>query len=500
MKPEDHINYEMSHLNELFMTKLMEQVASLDLRLSDMEEGGKVQARGTVGLESLRRDVQSLKNQFNSVNERSANMRLDRQVKIAAKRLFGIEKSSAQLLKLEKAKEKKAQKQRDEAARLILKQMTVKAPVAIICSAYPGGARDYGGEFVQRRAEAYQAAGLNPVVIEVANSTKVVKRHVVDRVDVLRINPAGLGKVMGLANIRKIAVHSVEKPVWSVIRSYLDKIPAIIWVHGFEARDWRELSFNFSEDDLKTLRPRLDQANKDRKETMGEVFTHPNVQVIFVSNYMKDVAEKFAAKQALRSHVIHNSVSSSDFPYRIKSAEARKHILWVRTFAAKNYANDISRDVILGLSQKPYFKDLSFSIYGAGRYFDEITKPLAGFDNVSITNKFLSRKELQSQHAAHGVKLVPTRWDSQGLTCGEAMHSGLVPLTSYVSGLREFVDKDCAILGNFDDAQSLIDGYDKLYNNPELYLRMSAAAADRSAKQCNQNHTLAKEIKLLKAS
>jgi len=339
---------------------------------------------------------------------------------------------------------------------------------------------------------------VSPVVLEISAGTKTLMRHKVQGVEVVRLNPAGLGKLLRLSTIKKFAIHSIEKPVWTIIKPYVDKTPAFVWVHGFEARRWQELSFNFSEEDLKTLRPRLDKANADRMETMQAVFTHPNVQTIFVSHYMKAVAEGFAGVAAPQSHVIHNSINPRDFPYTPKTPDARKHILWVRTFAAKNYANDISRDVILGLSKKPYFKDLSFSIFGAGRYFDEITAPLRDFENVSINNHFLNRQELQDQHSRHGVKLVPSRWDSQGLTCGEAMHSGLVPLTSFVTGLTEFVDEDCAILAPRDGVKELIDGYDRLFKEPSFYKKLSENAAARSSKQCHPKVTLKREIKLLK--
>lgn len=489
---------EIEYLDETTIDKILEQLTVIDQRLLQIETGKSQIARGTEAVDILRKDVGALKSELSRVNQRAANMRIDRQAKLIVQRVFKGPPRTA-VTKVAKAEPKsKADKARLQAAKVVTQNMTVKAQIALICGAYPGGMRDYGGEFIQRRAEAYLAAGLSIVVVEVSAGTKTLLRHNVHGVDVVRINPAGLGKLLRLSKIKKFALHSVEKPVWTLVKPYIDKASAVVWVHGFEARRWEELAFNFSEEDLKTLRPRLENANRDRMETMREVFTHPNVQTVFVSDYMRSVAEDFAGVPAPQSHVIHNSICAADFPYKSKTAEDRKHILWVRTFAAKNYANDISRDVILGLSEKPYFKELSFSIFGAGRYFDEITAPLRDFENVKITNRFLNREEMRTQHSLHGVKLVPSRWDSQGLTCGEAMHSGLVPLTSFVTGLKEFVDEDCAILAPRDGVQDLIEGYDRLYRNPDTFLKLSANAGLRSARQCSPKVTLKREIDILK--
>ena len=295
-----------------------------------------------------------------------------------------------------------------------------------------------------------------------------------------------------------IAIHSIEKPVWSTIKLFINQASILVFVHGFEARDWKLLKFNYSKNELKSLRSRLNQANTERRETMSEVFKNKNINVVFVSEFMKTVAQNFAKTKALNSHIIHNSISQKDFPYIVKSPEDRKKVLWVRSFSANNYSNDISRDVILQLSKKPYFSELKFSIYGNGRFFNECTDVLKKFDNIDINQKFINTEELRELHSQHGIMLVPTRWDSQGLTCGEAMSSGLVPLTTNTAAIPEFTDNSCAVLAPFDDVSELVKGFDYIFNNPNSYLKMSKKAAKRSQSQCGVSQTLNKEILLIK--
>ena len=486
-------------VNDLIVERLIDQLTMLDERLTAIETGQTPTSAKTLGgPQTLNEELMAMKLELQRVNARAASMRFDRQIKLIFTRIFRLKSKETKLQEKREAAKITRDEMQAKMAENILTDMTIESDIILFCSSYPGGARDYGGEFIQKRAEAYITAGLKLVVVEVSAATDEVKRHHVNTVDVLRMNISGMKKLLRLSNFKVMIAHSIEKPLWSVIKERADVCPLYVWVHGFEARDWKELSFNFTDKELTTLRPRLDQANHDRRATMNEVFSHPNTHVIFVSNYMRNIAEGFAGVPARHADVIHNSISAEDFPYVEKSPDMRKNILWVRTFAARNYANDISRDVILGLSKKPYFKDLTISIFGAGRFFNDITHSLAHFDNVKITNRFLSREDLRAEHAKHGVKLVPTRWDSQGLTCGEAMHSGLVPLTSHVTGLPEFIDDNCAISAGRDDSQSLIDGFDRMFHDPSLFKTMSKNAAKRSQSQCNPDKTLNVEMALLK--
>lgn len=378
-------------------------------------------------------------------------------------------------------------------------RLSIETSLAIICPVYPGGKRAYGGEFVMRRVEAYlDRHGIKPTVIEVSVNNSEPMRHMVDGIDVLRVDPKTLGQVIKISRIDIFGVHSMEKPVWEQIEPHLKSTPLILWVHGFEARDWRELKFNFTAAQLKTLAPRLDAASMERRATMRAAFAHPQVTPIFVSKFMQGVAEKFAGVPAERSHVIHNMIDPETFPFREKDPELRKKVLWIRSFAARNYSNDISRNFVLALSQTPAFKDTEISIFGDGALFKESTDPLKGFSNVRITQGFLDTKQLREQHATHGVMLVPSRWDSQGLTCGEAMAAGLVPLTSRVAALPEFVDKSIAVMADFNDHEGLVDGYLGLLSDPERFLAMSHAGGRRSIAQCGPEKTVDREVSMIR--
>ncbi len=491
---------ESQRLDRLAKDALFDQLTALDRRLHLLEHGEDLTADtsplvvqgGDSKYSELINEISHLKKELYRVNDRAASMRLDRQAVLAFKKMLNI---------IPRLRASKKAAQDTIAANSKIQEITAQpVDVALICPVYPGHDRKYGGEFIQKRVKAYTEVGLKVLVIEANKKRQKFSHSNLDGIDILRVDIADLAKALRYSKFKVLAAHSIEKDAWSVLKQYTDKYKTFIWIHGFEARDWKELAFNYSSEDLDRIRFKLDRANEERRRTMREIFAHKNVEVIFVSEFMKTVAERFVRTKAMKSHIIHNSIESRHFPFVQKNEEHRKKILWVRTFSAHNYANDISRDVLLKLKEKDFFDELEITIYGEGPLFREITEPLRKFTNVKIHNHFLNQDELRLQHQKHGLMLVPTRWDSQGLTSGEAMASGLVVLTNNVAAIPEFADETCAILAAANDSDALVEGVCDLYNNPDKFLEMSQLASQKAKNQCDKEHTLDKEISLLRTS
>ena len=87
--------------------------------------------------------------------------------------------------------------------------------------------------------------------------------------------------------------------------------------------------------------------------------------------------------------------------------------------------------------------------------------------------------------------------DSQGVAWDDAMASGLVPITNNVAAIPEFVDSECGILVEPENAKLLADAIEFLYKNPDEFMRISKNAAQRVRKQCDFCQTIGKEIDLI---
>ncbi|MDG1418227.1 MAG: glycosyltransferase family 4 protein [Maricaulis sp.] len=367
--------------------------------------------------------------------------------------------------------------------------------LAIVCPVYPGGSRSYGGEFIEQRVVAYSRSGWDVDVFEVSKS--YIDREQTSSERNIRVHR--LPAEMLSDSLKKLAPnivcgHQVEQPIWQVLKTI--DTPRIIWVHGFECRDWKELACNYSPAEAKKLSPLLNKINASRRETMSQVFESKQIKKVFVSNYMKTVGEKFVGGAAVDSHVIHNVIDERLFRYSPKSRADMFKILWVRSFSQKNYANDISQRVILELSKRDDFHKYSVSVFGDGPLFDSCTEKLRKFSNVTISRKFVDRKKMAKLHRCHGIMLVPTRWDSQGLTAGEAMASGLVVATNNVAAIPEFVSSQEAIVGNAGSHKDLADGIISLTSDFDRFTQMSRNASKRAHNACGLANTIDRELEL----
>ena len=79
------------------------------------------------------------------------------------------------------------------------------------------------------------------------------------------------------------------------------------------------------------------------------------------------------------------------------------------------------------------------------------------------------------------------------------MASGLVPVTNGVPAVEEFVDQGCGVLAPVDDADGLAKGILEMVDDPDLFLRRSAAAADRIRRQSGTDLIIPQELALLRS-
>ena len=370
----------------------------------------------------------------------------------------------------------------------------------VICPVYPGGAKKYGGEFIKRRVSAYLRFGLSVVILEVNGANTVKSWKMQGEVGVYRCNQDYMNEVIAGISPKQIGAHQVDIFVWSVLKLWKDVVPISIWIHGSEARNWRELEECYSKREIRKLKHHLEKLNFQRRKTVKEILECPEVTTIVVSSFMLSVAEDFSGATPKNTRVIHNVISKYDFPYSSKVPNDRYNILWLRSFNSYNYSNDLSRDTILMLSKRPEFKLLNFTILGDGFLFEKSTRKLKKFKNVTIKKGFLTTKEIRHVHKKHGVILVPSRWESQGLTCGEGMSSGLVPITTNVTALPEFVDDSCGYLCEADNPSSLANAIENCIKNPDIFMKKSEEAAKRAQRQCGEANTVLKEVEIFKSN
>ena len=372
----------------------------------------------------------------------------------------------------------------------------------VICNNFPNNSKNYGGEFVRSRVEAYLKHGLTGAVFVVSPKTKngAVDKFGDTNTPLFMLPPAQIYsalKCLSEGN-SQILVHSPPPIIQKAVQSEFANNRLIYWFHGFEVRDYRRLSFNYTTSEMAVLKIRLDATNKQRIEAGRESFPNPQITKIFVSNYLKTIAERDIGAAAINAHIIPNFINNNVFKFAQKTEKLAHKFLLIRSFDRRNYASDIAIDAINILSSREGFDKLHFTIRGFGENFKPLTSGLRGLNNVTLEETYSTPDEMVALYRDHGVFLCPTRFDTQGVTLGEAMASGLACITNAVTGIPEFIDDSCGILVPEDDPEAFAEAIWRIKENPSLVSTLSTAAGKRAREQCGIESTIAREIELMR--
>ena len=376
-----------------------------------------------------------------------------------------------------------------------------RSPYLILTKQYPSYDDLYRYGFLHSRVRSYRDAGLNVDVFRLTNLQETPYREYED-IDVASGDLELLDQTLTSGQYKKVLVHLLDERMWSVLEKHLDRVKVDIWVHGAEIQVWQRREFEFermSKDEIVRQKKLSDKRVKFWKRVLAQPHPHPNVHLIFVSQYFADeVANDLHVQLPKASYsIIHNYIDPEIFNYQKKNPEHRKKLLSIRPYASKKYANDLTVSCILELSKRPFFKNLEFNLYGDGDLFEQTVSPVRHFANVKCHQRFLSQKEISAVHKSHGVFLTPTRMDAQGVSRDEAMSSGLVPITNAVAAIPEFVDHDSGYTVPAEDFVAMADAIEELFSDPDLFLKKSHSASYRAQSQCGYGATIAREMELI---
>lgn len=376
--------------------------------------------------------------------------------------------------------------------------------IAILYNRFPALDNDnYGGGFILSRLRGYQSLGIKGLVIDIRDQYAQPYIEDIPFGACLRVSTQEwllIHKAV-LKRFSAIYAHSPEPAqIEQLSRLASDSSKIAICFHGAEIRDYRRLHYNWTTEEMASQHRALVKAMSARINAAKTIFARDDIAKVFVSQYLKDIAENDAAcNSGNNSHIIHNYIDNTLFAYHAKSANDRSNILMIRSFERANYACDIAVEALQMMQQQQpqAFAKLTITIIGTGKLFRQITQPLTQLDNVTLSETHLAHDEMVKLFREHGVFLAPTRHDTQGVLMGEAMSCGLVPITNRVAAIPEFADNTCALLVADDNPQAFAEAIWAIQDDAEGFLQRSAAAAARVRQQCSLSETVAKELSLL---
>lgn len=368
----------------------------------------------------------------------------------------------------------------------------------IIANEYTTLENQYANGFIHRRIKLYQERGFEIDVV--AFGKRLPKDvYIYDGVNVISgFYPELLG-ILASRKYASISVHFMNADMWKALKKNVPvDTPTIIYSHGYEVRNWTRMPYQIT--NRRTLDDHIER-NLRNRDVWAEMYApdSPITNFVFVSDWWRkavseDVMLPFNDE---RTRVIHNVIDPEMFTYKKKSPDKRFNLLWIRNASKWNYGADLAARILARLKDSEYWPSISATIVGDGEFFSYFDQ-FATDENVNIHRGYLSHAEISELHESHGIFLVPSRWDTQGVSRDEAMSSGLVPMTNPVDAIPEFVDETCAILGDEDQFETWFKRLEQVLRDPELFQAMSAAATNQVAALSNPEVTVGKEMALMK--
>ncbi len=369
--------------------------------------------------------------------------------------------------------------------------------ILVITRSYPAPGDLYKYPFVHRRVLAYCAAG-HEVRVFRPDPAQPLSSHDFDGTTCWTGGSDALGSFAAEWKPDVVAAHGLSEAMWEVLGPTASRFPVRAWLHGSEIPAFmRQKSVVLPEPDRAAALRQVEERCRFWSRFLGDL--PPRLKLVFVSEAAVDLARQDLASVLAEDQydVVPNPVDTDLFAYREKDADDRYNVLLIRPFDSPTYANDLAVEAIGKLVSRGPSGRLRFTIIGDGPLFDRTLAPLANVPNVSISRRFLRQDEIAREHSGHGIFLVPTRLDTQGLSRDEAMASGLVPVTNAIPAVREFVDERSAALAPPDDSDSLADRITEMIGRPQLFLDRSRAAAERIRRERSNERIIPRELRLL---
>lgn len=369
--------------------------------------------------------------------------------------------------------------------------------IVVVSADYPGPDRLYGEGFVHARVKAYQKEhDVQVIGYQPALKQDRVFVHEGVQVSITRSREL-FYKRLDRTPFDLVVVHFIQHHFAEYLLSRT--FPVVIFLHGYESLSWKRRLMNYNSiGAIRYLIP-LIKWNRLQLNALHALVTKSNaennIHFVFVSDWLRKTVSTDIATAVRRATIIPNGIDTERFVFHPRAPEMRNRILLLRSFKGRNYANDIAIDAIHLLSRKKIFLDLQFAIYGEGYLFPLLTDSLRRFSNVQLNNFFVPNSDIPAIHRDFGVFLCPSRLDTQGVSMGEAMSSGLVPVTTGIGGIIEYSEDNVSALYG-STPQEIADCIERLYRDPELFLRMSVAARVFVEEKCSIRNTVAHELSL----
>ncbi len=356
--------------------------------------------------------------------------------------------------------------------------------IAIICPKYTSPER-HSFAFVHARAKLYIKKGLAVKVFVPSESEDI---YTFESIDVQYNTIPDLIKTIQDFNPDVLAIHYPSKPVIQLAKQL--KQPKIVWIHG------HEILWNFRPRSTGSIITALLKRFFILPREIIKIirirhFLTQVENVVFVSKWMKEAAQKHALKKFKNSVIIPNPVDTTLFKY--KPPENLKRAVSIRSFDNSKYGLEVGIKAFSGLSEG------LLHLYGKGRFKTKFESLISATQSkTELFETVLQHNDIPDLYHQYGFFLAPSRVEAQGLAMCEAMSCGLPVIATNVGGIPEFVrDGKDGFLVPPENPEAMKKAIKKLLSDPKKHLEFSKNACETIMNTCSESVVVTKELEVL---
>lgn len=212
---------------------------------------------------------------------------------------------------------------------------------------------------------------------------------------------------------------------------------------------------------------------------------------IFVSQWLRDVAQRHALARFDNAVVIPNPVDTTLFQYETPARIERG--ISVRSMERSIYGLDIAIKAFANMD------GADLTICGSGRLHRSFARLIKKSNSRTTMNVgTIAHRDLPALYHRHGFFVAPSRGETQGVAMCEAMACGLPVVATKVGAIPEFVrDGIDGILVAPNDPAALRDGVQQLLSDRDRYFEMSRNARANIETLCDANVVAERELEVL---
>ena len=374
----------------------------------------------------------------------------------------------------------------------------LNADTVIIVPGYPSIKQKYNFSFVHSKLTQYRKKGLKFDVLAVGPEA-YSENYEFEGIKVCKTNYLIARDILQEKRYKTIIVHFFTEQYANMLDGVdTSNSKLFIYAHGADLiyRDYNIMTTRYF-NAVAPINSNQEEEFRRRDKILERYNQKTNVKWIFGTKWAKERSEKLNNIKFRNFEILPCIIDENIFKYNEKNEDDRKKIFVLRKFDDVNtYSIDIVVRTIIELSKRPFFNDLEFNIYGDGTEHERLLNPLRKFQNVNIHKGFLSHEEIANVHKNNGIALFPTRYETQGVSAAEAAISGLVVVTGKVAAVPETFDEKFGMLCEQEDFVQYADKIEELYNNPQMFCKLSRLMSDSVKEKFNTEKIINKEIEM----